>query len=152
MMKHDRPQVVLVNRCIVRNSSNDILLVKRSVNDSYNPGKWEFPGGKLDIGQDLSNALEREVMEETGLLIEPESKLNFAESYIIGNEGQYMGFTYVALFGIAHSIGGKLKLSDEHDDYAWEDYDTALEYDLTIESRKALIVLTKTVLKEPSSI
>lgn len=148
MTQSDRPQVVLVNRCIVRNDSNEILLVQRAKNDSFNPEKWEFPGGKLDIGQDLSNALEREVMEETGLLVVPESKLNFAESYVIGSKGPYKGFTYVALFGIAHSIGGKLKLSEEHDDYVWVSYGDALEYDLTLESRKALIVLNSTALKE----
>lgn len=59
----DRPQIVLVNRCIIRNNNGDLLLVKRKDEEGgiYN-GLWECPGGKLDTEQDLSDALEREVM------------------------------------------------------------------------------------------
>lgn len=107
---------------------------------------WEFPGGKLDIGQDLSHALEREVMEETGLLVEPESKLSFADSFVIG-DGPYIGLPYVVLFGTAKVLGGKLRLSKEHQAYVWEEYNTALDYDLTPESRKALIVLGEAAIR-----
>jgi 8-oxo-dGTP diphosphatase len=146
MTKIERPRVVLVNRCLVKNDKKEMLLIQRSKDDRYNAGMWEFPGGKLDIGQDLSHALEREVMEETGLLVESESKLVFADSFVIGT-GPYRGLPYVALFGIAHVIGGNLKLSHEHDDHVWEQHDGALDYDLTPESRKALIVLGRTALR-----
>jgi 8-oxo-dGTP pyrophosphatase MutT (NUDIX family) len=142
MKKSERPKVVLVNRCLVKNDKSDkLLLIQRSKDDSYNSGMWEFPGGKLDIGQDLSHALEREVMEETGILIEPSSRLVFADSYVIG-AGPYSGLTYVVLFGVATAIGGNLKLSNEHDSYVWETYEKALDYELTSESRKALIIMS----------
>ena len=142
----ERPQVVLVNRCIVRDDEDRILLIKRSPTDRNNASKWEFPGGKLDVGQDLSHALEREVMEETGLLVEPSYRLVYADSYVIGEE-PYKGMPYVVLFGLARVVGGRMRLSDEHTDSAWETYEQALDFDLTPEIRKALIVLGSTVLQ-----
>jgi 8-oxo-dGTP diphosphatase len=136
----ERPRVILVNRCVLLNDDNQILLIRRSLSDSHLPGLWECPGGKLDQGQDLTHAREREVMEETGLLINLTHPLVYADSYVVG-EGKYIGLPYVCLFGIGKSVGGKLALSDEHAEFAWASYDEALSYNLTPESRKALIVM-----------
>ncbi|MER6990921.1 NUDIX domain-containing protein [Saccharopolyspora hirsuta] len=45
-----------------------VLLLRRCAGDSRG-GEWEFPGGKVDPGEDLNTALHREVCEETGLRI-----------------------------------------------------------------------------------
>ena len=36
-------------------------------NDSKNPGCWGLPGGKVDFGENLNEALQRECHEEIGL-------------------------------------------------------------------------------------
>ena len=135
-----RPQVLLVNRCFVLNDQKKILLIRRALDDSYLPGFWECPGGKLDQGQDLTHAREREVLEETGLLIALTHPLVHVDSYVVG-EGKYAGLPYVLLFGIAQSMGGKFALSFEHCDHAWVTYEEVLEYELTPETRKAAIIL-----------
>jgi 8-oxo-dGTP pyrophosphatase MutT (NUDIX family) len=140
MPAESRPQVVLVNRCLVRREDGKWLIIKRSPNDQNNPGKWEPPGGKVDIGQDLTHAQEREVMEETGLLVEPTHRLVFTDSFIIAS-GPYAGLLYVVLFSITKVVGGTFALSDEHTDHAWVTYDEMLALDLTHEVRKAAIVL-----------
>jgi len=117
-----------------------ILLIKRAGGDRHHAEKWEVPGGKLDEGQDLSYAQEREVLEETGLLVEPIDPLVAAQSRIIG-DGPYKGLAYVALFAITKIVGGMLKLGDEHTEYAWVTHEEMLSYDLTEEVRKAAIVL-----------
>ena len=139
--KGERPQVVLVSRCLVVRDDLRLLLIQRSPRDSNNPEKWECPGGKLDIGQDLSHAQEREVMEETGLLVEP-SMLYTLDSFVIGT-GKYRGLAYVVLFSITKLIGGTFKLSEEHIAHAWATYEEVLSYDLTQEVRKAAILLRK---------
>lgn len=139
-----RPQVVLVNRCIILDKKNRFLLIRRTNTDYYAPGLWEFPGGKLDEGQDLSNALEREVLEETGLLILPTTRIAYTESQIVPR-GKYKGLPYVALIGIGKLIGGKIKLSEEHTDYRWVTKREAYAMDLKDEIRKSLIVLSKSL-------
>jgi|AntAceMinimDraft_16_1070373.scaffolds.fasta_scaffold45629_2 8-oxo-dGTP diphosphatase len=120
-MSNERPKVVLVNRCIIFNKNGDkILIIKRSERERHESAKWEFPGGKLDEGQDLNNALEREVLEETGLFIIPTSRMAYIESQIIAS-GPYQGLPYVVIVGIGKKVGGKIKLSEEHDDWKWVD-------------------------------
>lgn len=46
-----------------------VLLVRRSQDADWEPGRWELPGGKLRHGEDLANAVMREVYEETGLRV-----------------------------------------------------------------------------------
>lgn len=60
--RKSRPQVVLVNKALVLDGKGKVLLIKRSQDDTYMSGKWELPGGKLESGQDITNALEREVL------------------------------------------------------------------------------------------
>lgn len=47
---------------VVRNGAGDILLQRRADNDL-----WALPGGVVDVGETVSNAVLREVKEETGL-------------------------------------------------------------------------------------
>ncbi len=133
-----RPQVVLVNRCFILNEKKEILLIKRADSDSYCPGLWECPGGKLDQGQDLVQAREREVFEETGLQIVLTHPLVYANSYI-SQVPRYVGMPYIELYGIAcPTRGGEVvELSSEHSGYAWVSYEAMLDYDLTPETRKA---------------
>ena len=127
--KSERPKVLLVVRAIILNKENKILLIKRAANDSWNSDRWEIPGGKLDAGQDISNALEREVFEETGLLVIPTNRLAYYESKIVP-EGKYKGLPYISLVGIARAQGEKVKLSNEHQDFAWVSLDDIEKYNV----------------------
>lgn len=49
---------------------NKILLV-----NTKSSGKWFFPGGGVEIGERLEDALKREIMEESGIEIEVEKFL-----------------------------------------------------------------------------
>lgn len=139
----DRPRVLLVNRCMILNAHGETLLLRRSPTNRHAPHKWEFPGGKLDEGQDINHALEREVLEETGLLVQPIKRLFYVESELI-IEGPYAGLPYVVLIGSGRLVGGKLILSKEHDNSTWITPKTAFDFDLKPEIRKALAVFTST--------
>src|ERR1700730_853495 len=52
---------------IVADKEGRILLQRRSDN-----GRWALPGGVMDIGESIAQAIAREVQEETGLTVEPE--------------------------------------------------------------------------------
>ena len=47
-------------------SGRKILVIRRSKKDTY-PGMWEFPGGGVDKGENVIQAIKREIKEETNL-------------------------------------------------------------------------------------
>lgn len=109
-----------VRGIVMRNGK--FLLVQRSKNDSWSPGMWEFPGGKIDFGQDINDALKREMVEETGLDITIKEPLFFWDQNVEGVP-KYEGFILVNLyFSCEAPLNAKVVLSHEHDDYKWVEY------------------------------
>ena len=142
----ERAEYVVACRSIIFDDNNRVLLVQRAHDDNHNPLKWEFPGGKPKPGIRLEVGRRDEVFEETGLHTEPISSLSFIDDRLI-EEGKYAGSLHIAVFGLARVIGGELVLSHEHVSSAWEHYGEALGYDLTSQSRKALLALSGTLMK-----
>ncbi len=96
----------------IRNEEGKVLLVRRSRRAKGNPGKWELPGGKVDPNEDIGRALEREVAEELGIVIEPIRVAGAAQSELPDRVVAYLVFD-------AHAISGIIRLSDEHSEAAW---------------------------------
>lgn len=44
-----------------------VLMEQRPEDDTFAPGEWVFPGGKIEEGEAVEAALEREILEEVGL-------------------------------------------------------------------------------------
>lgn len=53
---------------VIPNAEGKVLLLHRTADD-YLGGLWEFPSGGVEEGETLTEALHREVLEETGLTI-----------------------------------------------------------------------------------
>ncbi len=134
--------IILVTRCLILNKKGKLLIIKRAEGDSHNTGLWEFPGGKLEEGQDLCRAREDEIYQETKLVFDIIYSDVFIKSYVI-DKGKYKGVAYVAIFSIGKTLDDRVVLSSEHDDYVWVEYEDAFEYDLTMEVKQALITLKK---------
>ncbi len=62
--------VTLTVDAIVIKDNKDVLLIQRSPKSTAYPGWWALPGGKVETGERLKDAIVREVKEETGLDIE----------------------------------------------------------------------------------
>lgn len=142
-MPSARPRILLVCRSFVkRRSDGKLLLIRRAGADRHLPGLWECPGGKLEEGQDLASVQEREVEEETGLLVKPILQLVYADSCVL-TAGPYAKLPYVVIFGISEPVGGELALSHEHDAYQWVTYTNLCAETCTLEVLKAAVVLEK---------
>jgi mutator protein MutT len=99
-----------------------ILLVRRA-ND---PGRglWAVPGGKVDIGERLTEAAAREVREETGLLVEI-GELVWAGEHI----SDQMHIVLIDFLGTL--IGGDLAAGDDADRAEWVPLERVGDYPLT---------------------
>ncbi len=99
-------------KVVIRDDAGRCLLLKRSLNSKGNPGRWDLPGGKAEMGESFDTALPREVAEETGLTISLERVAGAAESEMPTRKVAY-------LIMEARLQSGQVRLSSEHDDYAW---------------------------------
>ncbi len=53
---------------VIKNSEGQVLLSKRR-DDAHQGGLWEFPGGKVELGETTEQALQRELKEELGIQV-----------------------------------------------------------------------------------
>ncbi|HCQ67522.1 MAG TPA: NUDIX hydrolase [Rhodobacteraceae bacterium] len=56
----------IVNGLLLRDQQ--VLMAHRSVQRKNYPGTWSFPGGHVEVGETLAQALRRELSEEIGVL------------------------------------------------------------------------------------
>lgn len=98
------------------------LIAKRSTGDPNVLGKWEFPGGKVESGENEFQAIEREIKEEFELEIK-------AKNFLINNVCEYPTKTVDLRLYSCEYIAGDFNLHD-HSEYKWVDKDELLNYDL----------------------
>ena len=107
----EKPFVLSV-KALVRNIDGDCLLLRRSESSENNGGKWDLPGGKIDAGESFDQALLREVLEETGLVISLDRVIGFAQSELLDRK-----VAYLIMEGTV--LSGKFRLSSEHSKRRW---------------------------------
>lgn len=73
-------KIVKVVGAIIENEEQEVLCALRSLNMS-NSNLWEFPGGKIEDGEDLQSTIIREIKEELDCDIEPSLKIFDDYSY-----------------------------------------------------------------------
>ena len=91
---------------------NELLLVRRAIQPAY--GRWSFPSGYVNRGEQVERAVEREVMEETGLEVRAD--------WLVGLYSE-PGKTVVLAVYSATVTGGELIAGDETLETATFPYD-----------------------------
>ena len=87
---------------VISDDQGRIVLVKRAIEPGY--GKWVFPGGYVDRGEEVPAAAVREAREEVGLEVRLDRLINVYS---------YAGRTPVIVVYAATMIGGSLGCDDE---------------------------------------
>lgn len=123
--------------CIIRNERGQILLLQRSYQDDFQPGKWCLPGGKIEEGELPEKAAERELDEETGLS-------NVQLTYIKDVERKDSVSLYYE--GFVYSGSAQVLDNGEHYRSQWVDFDKIGEYDLLLDLGNILPTLPLTII------
>jgi len=80
-----------------------VLLVQRS--HAPMQGEWSLPGGALEVGETLDEGVKREVLEETGLFVEPVAMVEVFDRIARDAAGR-VKFHYVLVDYLCRVTGG----------------------------------------------
>lgn len=117
------PVHIIAAAGVVLNERQEVLMVK------HNHSGWVFPGGQVEVGENVIDAVKREVMEETGVSIEVGSL--FCAASNTGTHPGYNGVreipTKLMLDFICTYTGGSPRPSDENSESRFVPKEQALE-------------------------
>ena len=106
--------VVAVGAIVFKN--NRVLLVRRAQPPSQD--MWAIPGGRVEIGETLQEAAEREILEETGITIQAGEPV-YTFDYIERDGSPHPRFHYVIIDLAADYVRGETRAGDDAADVRW---------------------------------
>jgi len=105
----------IVTKSIIFNRNlNKFLLLQRENQDSVGANTWENAGGNVECGEDLEEAMRREIKEETG--ITDISIKMVAYVTLVNGKKPYLIIAY-----LCETVTEAITLSDEHQAFIWAD-------------------------------
>jgi len=109
----DQP-VVGVGAVVIKDGK--VLLVKRGIAPSK--GLWAIPGGSLKLGETLQEGAEREILEETGVVVKAGKPFYSFDFFERDDDGR-IRFHYVIVDMMADYISGDVQGADDALEARW---------------------------------
>jgi len=109
-MRRDYPERPIVGVGAVVFDGDQVILVRRGSPPSY--GAWSLPGGAVEVGETLEEAIVREVAEEIGLEVTAEEVVAVLERIFLDPAGKVQ-YHYVLVDFLCRSTGGSLRASGD---------------------------------------
>jgi len=132
-MEKDHPYIGV--DAIIQNDEGKILLLKRSNDRKVYPSMWSLPSGMVEWGEEVREALIRELKEEANLDIEIDK---FTGRYYDG-VGRHPTKTVICLPHYCKITGGEMKLNEENSGYGWFAPKEISNIDLAFDHKQMLI-------------
>ncbi len=108
-------------------SDQRVLLIRRGKQPLV--GRWSIPGGTVEWGETLEQALVREMAEETGLEVEPQELLTVFDW--IEREGDRVVFHYVIADYLCRCLSGTARAGSDALEVRWVGPEELEQLDLT---------------------
>jgi 8-oxo-dGTP diphosphatase len=115
MPQREYPAAPLVGVGAVIINSGRVLLVQRGTQPAL--GRWSIPGGLVEVGESLSDGVIREVIEETGLQVEPIELIELLDR--IHRDGDRVRYHYVIADYLCRVVGGTLNAASDAAAVRW---------------------------------
>ena len=125
-MKREYPPAPVVGVGAIIRQDDRLVLIRRAKEPAR--GYWTFPGGAVELGESLEDAVRREVLEETGLHVEL-GHVAAVIDRIARDESGAVRYHFIIVDYHARPVGGTLQPGSDAGDARWvglEDLD-ALE-------------------------
>lgn len=106
---------ILVGAIPLRNG-DEVLLLQRSMKEKFMPGAWGLPCGKIDYGEELENAVLRELKEEAGIEGQVNRLLGYS-TFFSTKDGMPLHNLQVN-FAVS-VLGDEVKLDSSNQDFRW---------------------------------
>lgn len=110
---------------VIVDDEGRVLLTRRSVPPFLD--LWVMPGGKVDLGEALVDALKREVHEEVGLEVEIEGLIDVFEHITPGEENCHFVILYYRCRPLYCDV---VHNKDEVSEFAWVSCSDLVKYDM----------------------
>jgi 8-oxo-dGTP diphosphatase len=124
-MTDSPPRVEVAVGAIVQRGDR-LLLVRRGRGAAI--GRWSIPGGRVEFGEPVHDAVEREVLEETGLHVRTGRFAGFTER--IGADPEPFHYVILDFFATEDDTTGVPRAGDDADDVQWAPIATLETVDL----------------------
>ena len=113
-MNRGTDYIGLAATAVILNDNNEILLLQR--NKAPEAGNWSVPGGAVEFGETMENALKRELREELGIEIEIIKPLTFTDHIPAPKSTHWVVATFLAKVTSGEVIN---KEPEKHQQLAW---------------------------------
>jgi ADP-ribose pyrophosphatase YjhB (NUDIX family) len=135
--KRDYPDRPVVGVGAVVLVEAKVVLIRRA----HEPlkGAWNLPGGAVEVGETLAAACAREVLEETGLVVEVGAAIDLFDRIMLDADGRVQ-YHFVLVDYLCRPIGGELRCGTDASEIALADPSALGAYALT---DKAIEVIRK---------
>jgi 8-oxo-dGTP diphosphatase len=128
-----QPVIVIGVAAVIWNDRREVLLIRRTKQPRQ--GEWSLPGGRVEFGERLEDALKREIREETGLEIEVVGLIDVAETINDASAGA-AGAHFVLIDYATRVVSGEAVAASDAADATWVPIGKLGDYPMWAEMRR----------------
>ena len=132
-MKRLYPDQPVVGIGVVIVKDGEILLIKRGNEPAK--GKWSVPGGLVELGESITDAVIREAKEETLLTVDNPRLVDVVDQ-VEWDAERKIRYHYVIVDYLVHVVGGEIGAATDAEELRWVPFGEVENYDLTASFRR----------------
>ena len=120
MSQREYPSAPLIGvGAVIVNPQGQVLIIQRG--SEPRKGHWSIPGGLIELGETLLDAICREVEEETGLIVKPQAVVEVVDRIYKDSEADFerVRYHYVVVDYWCTVVGGEVRAASDASAVAW---------------------------------